>query len=142
MTSILGRMVLIVVLSGSASIQDAQAHDTAAPGAKATLVYQHELPNAPGKSLKAVLVEYEPGAGNPAHRHAPSAFIYATVLEGTIKSQVNGGELRIYRKGESFTELPGSLHNVSANGSPSEPAKLLAVFVVDTGDTVLTTPVQ
>jgi hypothetical protein len=26
-----------------------------------TLVYQHELPNVPGKSIKGVLVEYGPG---------------------------------------------------------------------------------
>ena len=29
---------------------------------KVTLVYQHELPNVPGKSIKGVLVEYGPGA--------------------------------------------------------------------------------
>ena len=29
--------------------------------AKVTLVYQHELPNVPGKSVKGVLVEYGPG---------------------------------------------------------------------------------
>jgi len=29
--------------------------------AKITLVYQHELPNVPGKSIKGVLVEYGPG---------------------------------------------------------------------------------
>ena len=28
--------------------------------AKVTLVYQHELPNVPGKSIKGVLVEYGP----------------------------------------------------------------------------------
>ena len=30
--------------------------------AKVTLVYQHELPNVPGKSIKGVLVEYLEGA--------------------------------------------------------------------------------
>src|SRR6516165_703114 len=28
---------------------------------KMTLVYQHELPNVPGKRVKGVLVEYDPG---------------------------------------------------------------------------------
>ena len=36
--------------------------------AKVTLVYEHELPNVPGKSLRAVLVEYGPGGGSPSHR--------------------------------------------------------------------------
>jgi quercetin dioxygenase-like cupin family protein len=36
--------------------------------------------------------------------------------------------------------MPGDRHDVSANGSETEPAKLLAVFIVDTNDTELTTP--
>jgi quercetin dioxygenase-like cupin family protein len=107
--------------------------------AKATLVYQHVLPNVPGKSIKGVLVEYGPGGYSPAHKHPESAFIYATVLEGAIRSQVNDGPVTTYKAGESFSELPGDRHSVSANASDTEPAKLLAVFVVDTNETELTT---
>jgi quercetin dioxygenase-like cupin family protein len=32
---------------------------------KVTLVYQHELPNVPGKTIKGVLVEYGPGGYSP-----------------------------------------------------------------------------
>jgi quercetin dioxygenase-like cupin family protein len=53
-----------------------------------TLVYQHELPNVPGKSMQGVLVECGPGGYSPSHAHAKSAFIYATVLEGATRSQV------------------------------------------------------
>ena len=108
--------------------------------AKTTLVYDHVLPNVPGKSLRGVLVEYGPGGASPAHTHPSSAFIYATVLEGAIRSQVNDGPVRTYRTGESFSENPGDHHNVSENASTTEPARLLAVFVVDTKDTVLLTP--
>jgi quercetin dioxygenase-like cupin family protein len=108
--------------------------------AKVTLVYQHELPNVPGKSLKGVLVEYGPGGYSPGHTHAKSAFIYATVLEGAIKSKVNDGPVTTYKAGQSFSEMPGDRHGVSANASETEPAKLLAVFVVDTNETELTTP--
>jgi quercetin dioxygenase-like cupin family protein len=89
----------------------------------------------PGKSIRAVLVEYAPGSTSPAHTHPSSAFIYATVLEGAIRSQVNDGPVTVYRAGESFAELPGDHHGVSANASDTEPAKLLAVFVVDTNET-------
>ena len=102
--------------------------------AKVTLVYQHELPNVPGKSIKGVLVEYGPGGYSPGHTHPKSAFIYATVLEGAIRSQVNDGPVT------TFSELPGDRHSVSANASETEPAKLLAVFVVDTNETALTIP--
>lgn len=107
---------------------------------KVTLVYQHELPNVPGKSIKGVLVEYGPGGYSPGHTHPKSAFIYATVLEGAIRSQVNDRPVMIYKAGQNFSELPGERHTVSANASDTEPAKLLAVFVVDTNETELTIP--
>jgi quercetin dioxygenase-like cupin family protein len=107
---------------------------------KVTLVYQHELPNVPGKSIKGVLVEYGPGGYSPGHTHPKSAFIYATVLEGAIRSQVNDGPVTVYKAGQNFSELPGDRHGVSANASEKKPAKLLAVFVVDTNEKELTTP--
>ncbi|MDI7864913.1 cupin domain-containing protein [Rhizobiaceae bacterium n13] len=107
--------------------------------AKVTTVFDHELPNIPGKSVRGVLVEYGPGGHNPSHTHAKSAFIYATVIEGRIRSQVNGVS-RIYNTGENWVELPGDHHQVSANASDTEDAKILAVFVVDTTETELTIP--
>lgn len=109
-------------------------------GDKVTLVYDHPLPNVPGKSLRGVLVEYEPGGTSSGHTHPNSAFIWATVLEGAIRSQVNGGPVTTYSAGESFSEYPGDRHGVSENASKTEPARLLAVFVVDTAETELTTP--
>jgi len=108
--------------------------------AKVTLVYDHALPNVPGKSIKGVLVEYGPGGSSPAHTHPKSAFIYATVLEGAIRSSVNNGPVVTYHTGQSFSEMPGDLHSVSENASKTEPAKLLAVFVVDTDEKELTMP--
>jgi quercetin dioxygenase-like cupin family protein len=107
--------------------------------AKVTVVFDHALPNVPGKSMKGVLVEYAPGGSSLAHIHAKSAFIYATVLEGAIRSKLNGGPEKTYRAGENWFESPGDHHEVSANASKTKPAKLLAVFVVDTNETELTT---
>ena len=120
----------------------ALAHDTAAGKAsKVSVVYEHELPNVPGKSIKGILVEYGPGGFSEAHTHPTSAFIYATVLEGSIRSQVNDGPVKVYKAGESFSELPGDRHGVSENGSKTKRAKLLAVFVVDTNQKELTFPI-
>ena len=41
-----------------------------------------------------------------------------------------------YKAGQSFSELPGDRHGVSANASKTKPAKLLAVFAVDTELTI------
>ncbi|CFW97361.1 Cupin domain protein [Candidatus Filomicrobium marinum] len=132
MNRFLFALVLAVVF-----VAPAKAHGEKA---NVTVVYEHVLPNVPGKSIKAVLVEYGPGGSSPGHTHASSAFIYATVLEGAINSAVNGGPVVTYRAGESFSENPGDRHDVSSNASATEPAKLLAVFIVDTDEKELTTP--
>ena len=36
---------------------------------------------------------------SPAHMHPRSAFIYATILEGAIRSQVNDEPAKVYHKG-------------------------------------------
>jgi quercetin dioxygenase-like cupin family protein len=131
----LAALATAVLITGTVN-----AHGTSGDHSRVTLVYEHTLPNVPGKSIKAVLVEYGPGGSSPAHTHPASAFIYATVLEGAIRSQVNDGPATIYRAGESFSEVPGDRHAISENVSDTEAARLLAVFVVDTDETKLTTP--
>jgi quercetin dioxygenase-like cupin family protein len=128
---------MTALLSAAASADDVGDKD-----ATVTLVYEHELPNVPGKSMKGVLVEYGPGGLSSAHTHPESAFIYATVLEGAIRSQVNDGPVKTYKAGESFSEMPGDRHGVSENASETEPAKLLAVFVVDSSEKELTFPIK
>ncbi|OBG34141.1 cupin domain-containing protein [Mycobacterium sp. E3198] len=95
--------------------------------------------NVPGKSLAAVTVSYPPGARSGAHHHAKSAFIMAYVISGAIRSQVEGEPARVYHTGETWREVPGAHHTISENASDTEPAELLAVFLVDTGDGPLTT---
>jgi quercetin dioxygenase-like cupin family protein len=129
-----------VALTHAALAQEPHPHAASAGDARISLLYDHPLPNVPGKSLRGVLVEYAPGGASPPHRHAKSAFITATVLDGAIRSQVNDAPAKVYKAGESFTEMPGDRHNVSANASATAPARLLAVFVVDSSETTLTFP--
>lgn len=115
---------LSVVGMGSAIADD--------KAAKATVVFDHVLPHVPGKSMKGILVEYGPGEGSPAHIHPKSAFTYATVLEGAVRTSVNDGPAIVYKAGQNFTEMPGDRHTVDENASKTEPAKMLAVMVLDT----------
>jgi quercetin dioxygenase-like cupin family protein len=103
-------------------------------------VFEHALPNVQGKRMVAVVVTYPPGGKSLAHHHAASAFIYAYVLSGAIRSQVDDDPAKVYQAGEGFYEMPGSHHRISENASETEPASLLAVFVVDSKDDALTTP--
>jgi quercetin dioxygenase-like cupin family protein len=118
----------------------ARAHDGHAE--TVTRKFQQAIPNVPGRSLIVVEVDYAPGAASPSHRHPSSAFVYAYVLSGEIESKVNDGAARIYRAGESWSEPPGAVHSISRNASQTLPAKLLAVFVLDTGSQPLTTPIN
>jgi quercetin dioxygenase-like cupin family protein len=122
-------------MAGAASAHDPQTQTV-------TKNFEGAIPNIPGKSLVALEVDYAPGAASPSHTHANSAFIYAYVISGAIESKVNDGETRIYRAGESWSEAPGAIHAISRNASKTKPAKLLAVFVLDTNDKALTTPIK
>ena len=134
--SIIGAAFAAVAI---ATATPAAAHGV---GEKVTPHFEQAISNIPGKSLIAVVVDDAPGGASPSHTHAKSAFIFGYVLSGEIESQVNDEPKRVYRAGESFYETPGSRHPVSRNASKTAPAKLLAVFVVDTDDKQLTTPVK
>ena len=105
-----------------------------------TVAADEPIPNLPGKRLVSHIVDYAPGRSSAAHRHARSAFIYAYVFSGEIRSQVDGEPARVYRAGETWFENPGAYHRVSANASATEPARLLAVLIADGADEELVIP--
>lgn len=100
------------------------------PRETARLLYDHPLPNAPGKSIIGLEVTYPPGGFTPPHTHA-GATVVARVTAGSILSGMNGDPPRVYGVGEGFVEMPGCHHTVGENNSADEPATLEAVFVVD-----------
>lgn len=125
----------LVIGAASALAQSAAPNPvTVAPA------FRQAIPNIPGKSLAAVVVSYAPGAKSASHHHAKSAFISAYVLSGAVRSQVDDEPVKVYRAGESWFEQPGAHHKISENASATEPAQLLAIFVVDTDEKTLTTP--
>ena len=66
------RLTLIVcALVATVGVRSGIAADE---GAKVTVVFDHALPNVPGKSMKGVLVEYGPGVTSPAHMHPKVCF--------------------------------------------------------------------
>jgi quercetin dioxygenase-like cupin family protein len=123
--SALTAFVLLAMIVSSVS----PAH---AEGDQVKLVRAERLPNVPGKSITAIVVNYAPGGKSVSHRHAGSVLAY--VLSGEIRSENSAtGPAQVYKAGESFFEPPGSEHLVSENASTTEPASLLAVFVADDG---------
>ena len=98
---------------------------------RARIVLSEALPKMNGEQLKEVLLEvrYGPGEASSPHRH-PCAVI-AYVVEGAIRTQVQGEPERVYQAGESFYEAPNGVHLVSANASATQPAKFLAYLLCD-----------
>jgi quercetin dioxygenase-like cupin family protein len=133
-TGSLGLVLAAIALEGSPGLAQNVEQEK--------LVFEHVIPNIEGKSIVAVVVTYPPAGKSPAHHHAPSAFIYAHVLSGAIRSQVGDEPAKVYQVGEGFYEVPGSHHRISENASDRDPASLLAVFVVDSNDKPLTIPDQ
>jgi quercetin dioxygenase-like cupin family protein len=54
----------------------------------------------------------------------------------------NEGPVVTYRAGQNFSEFPGDRHTFDENASKTEPVKLLAVFVVNTDEKELLTPLK
>ncbi|NRQ16529.1 cupin domain-containing protein [Ensifer sesbaniae] len=133
-----------IVGAAYAATAIATAMPVAAHGPTETVTphFEKAIPNIPGKTMKVVIVDYPPGGASVPHSHADSSFIFAHVLSGEIESKVNDGAAETYRAGESWYEPPASKHLVSRNVSKTKPARLLAVFVLDSGEKTLTTPIE
>ena len=131
---IVGSSLAVYVAHAQRSANDAPLRETT------TVVADVPIPNLPGKRLVSRVIDYPPGTGTASHRHARSAFIYAYVLSGEVRSQVDNEPARIYQAGETWFENPGAHHRVSQNASDTRPARLLAVIIVDDADKPLTIP--
>jgi quercetin dioxygenase-like cupin family protein len=90
------------------------------------------------EEVTIITVDYPPGGQSGAHAHSGPVFVY--ILEGEVESQIEGGSPKIYKKGETFFESPGKVHQLSRNVSKTRPAKLLA-FLLTKQDQPLELPV-
>lgn len=108
-----------------------------APSETLVPLLQQAIPNLPGKTLTAITVVFPPGAASVPHRHG-DAFLYAYVLQGAVRSQLEGQPAHVYKTSESWTEKPGDHHVLTENASSTETARLLVVFVADTGASLKT----
>jgi len=95
-----------------------------------------KLPEAPGKEIQVITVNYAPGAVDAIHRHDAHAVVY--VLEGEVEMQVRGGTLQRLGPGQVFYESPEDVHTVSRNASKTKPAKFVVFFIKSDGAPILT----
>jgi quercetin dioxygenase-like cupin family protein len=98
---------------------------------RAHVAFSQPLPRLNGDRLTVTIVEVNYGPGESSMPHSHPCPVIGYVLEGTLRTQVQGGPEAIYKAGDSFYEAPNGVHQVSANASDKERAKLLAYFVCD-----------
>jgi quercetin dioxygenase-like cupin family protein len=121
MTTKLVALVLLCLMSGTATAQDARI----------TSLMTKDLTENPGREVLMITVEHPPGGSNAIHRHNAQAFVY--VLEGSVVMQLKGGEQVTLTPGQTFYEGPDDVHVVDRNASSSNPAKFLVLLIKDKG---------
>jgi quercetin dioxygenase-like cupin family protein len=112
-------------------ISAALGADPPPASSSASILMTRDLAGVPGKEVILLTVEYVPGGASMPHRHDANTFVY--VLEGSFTTQVDGGEKVTLGPGQTFYESPTDVHRVSANGSATQPAKILVFMVKDKG---------
>lgn len=116
----------LVALAGAPMAHDDGKSETLRP------LLRQELPNFPGHTFTSAIVDFAPGVRAGPHTHG-DAFVYAYVLTGSVRSQLDDEPAKVYRTGEVWFENPGAHHRLTENVSSTEPASLLVVFVAPTG---------
>ncbi|GAA5005080.1 cupin domain-containing protein [Actinopolymorpha pittospori] len=102
------------------------------PAETLTPLLQQSLPKVKGKTFTSAVVNFPPNARAKPHRHG-EAFVYAYVLQGSVRSELAGKPVTAYHQGQNWVEPPGAHHVLTENTSRTKPAKLLVVFVSDPG---------
>ena len=134
--ALLGVAAAVMVAScGSAAPRPESAasqKDSFPPPETLTPLFQQALPNVVGRTFTSAIVTFPPSARATPHRHG-DAFVYAYVLEGTVRSEIQGEPAHVYHRGDNWSEPPGAHHLVTENTSKTDSAKLLVEFVATTG---------
>ena len=122
-----------VLLTGASALLGQAAFLSAQTQRGRKVVFEHDLPDLSLSNWAVTVVEvsYGPGDTSSAHRHPGITIV--CVLEGEVRSKVGDDPERTYHAGEVFIETPTQLHGVSANASPTRPAKLLVTFLAEKG---------
>ncbi|MGH7580678.1 MAG: cupin domain-containing protein [Gemmatimonadales bacterium] len=126
------RLILVAAaVWAAASACTRGAARTNGEGAHVRTAFARPLPALDGSRLRSTVLEvsYGPGGSSKPHRHPCPVIGY--VVQGNLRTQVEGSEVAVYRAGETFYEAPNGLHRVSANASDDQPVRFIAIFTCD-----------
>ncbi len=115
-------LLFVIVFAGLSS-----AETPSFSGVDRKSLVSEALSNVPGHAFNAITVTLDPNTSVGAHAH--DAFVYAYVIEGSIRSQIDDGEIIEYTVGDSWTEPRGVIHTLTHNPSATDKATILVIFV-------------
>jgi quercetin dioxygenase-like cupin family protein len=127
----LGYVVPLIAMISAAVLAPAWSQQPA-PATKVGTLLKQVMADIPGREVVVITLDIPPGAVSPPHRH-PGHHVFGYVLEGSYRIKLDQGPETVLTKGQTFYEAPGQLHAVSGNASQTEPAKVLAFMVLETG---------
>jgi quercetin dioxygenase-like cupin family protein len=130
LTHVVSFVAMVSATAGAPAFAQQQA-----PATKVTALMKQAITEFPGREILVITLDIPPGGGSPPHRH-PGHHIFGYVLEGNYRIKLDQGSETVLTKGHTFYEAPGQLHAVSANASQTEPAKVLAFIVAESGKPV------
>jgi quercetin dioxygenase-like cupin family protein len=93
-------------------------------------IVSQPLADVPGREVRMLLIERNPGTASPPHRH-PGHHTFGYVMEGTYEFAIDRREPRLLKAGDTFYEPPGAVHSTSRNPSTDQRVKLLVFMVAD-----------
>ena len=120
-------LAIAAIVGLSAHLSSAQS----GAGTSHPAPFSHAMPHLDGGHLRATVVEVNYASGESDKPHSHPCTVIGYVAQGAIRFQVRGGPEAVYKAGQSFYEAPNGVHQVSANASDKEPAKLIAFFICD-----------
>jgi quercetin dioxygenase-like cupin family protein len=125
-------VLALALASALMGIGPAASQQQTPAATKVTTLLKEAIAEFPGHEVVMITLDIPPGGGSAAHRH-PGHHIFGYVLEGSYRIKLDDGAERTLTKGQTFHEAPGQLHAVSANASQTEPAKVLAFILAESG---------
>jgi quercetin dioxygenase-like cupin family protein len=91
--------------------------------------------DVPGSNYEVVFGIAELVPGPTTGRHSHPGIVIAYVAEGEFWYLIDGQPERTYKAGDAFQVPEGAVHNEGAVGS--KPAKVMAVYIVEKGKTLV-----
>lgn len=111
----------------------ALAAERPGPGTRRVELQRHDL-STPGREVRQVRVEFDPGAKFGRHAHPGEEVVY--VIEGQLEYQLDGQPPVTLVAGEVLFIPAGAVHSVRNNGATI--AAELATYLVDPTKPLLT----